>query len=268
MTESVGITPDNVFHQVELDGLPEEEMTMILGEPVTDAMFKRAYLKGDDNTTPSYRISPVKWDKVGRKYIANRTYLVNPGTSFHKKCPSDKEPTIPMRYRSPELLFGKKADFESDLWALGCTLFEIRTGRSLLRAQEHDDEDVYLKDIVDLFGALPEPYWSEWEGRGHFFEVDEYDNIVHFAELIIDGERNPRSLLEALAPGPGGREEEVSRGLSVPVGEREVFADLLEGFFKYKYLPEGRAEAMKGVLRHPWFALHKGNMGQVAQGIV
>ena len=259
LTESIDITPDNVFHLVKLYGEPEEDVMTILGEPVGDAMSEST--SRVDDTTLSYRLSPVKWDEVDRKWVANQTCLVSPNTFFHEECSSDKRPSTPMRYRCPEVLFGERADFKSDLWALGCTLFEIRMGRSLFMEQERDDEDLYIKGIVDLFGELREPYWSKWKARDRFFDVDEAGHLVRTEELSVDGERKPQGMLEVLEAVPLGWADEGNRGaLPLPAQEKMLFADLLWGFFAYMYLPEAHGQGMRRALQHGWFALNGGNI--------
>lgn len=174
-----------MFHPVEIYGEAEEDVITMLGEPVRDTMLKPA--SGVDDTSPSYRSSLVNWNEVDRKWVADRPCLINPNTVFHARCPSDRRLSIPMRYRSPELLLGGRADYNSDLWALGCTLFEIRIGRSLFRVQERDDANLYIKGIVNVFGELREPYWSHWRARDHFFDVDEAGRLDRSEELVIDG---------------------------------------------------------------------------------
>lgn len=186
LTGSTGIAPDNMCHAAKLDGEAEEDVITMLGEPVVrETMLKPA--SGADDTTPSYRICPVNWDEVDRKWLADQPCLINQDTVFHAKCHYDGRPSIPPRYWSPELLFGDEADFNSDLWALGCTLFEIRMGRSLFREQERNDANLYIKGIVDVFGELREPYWSRWRARDHFFHVDEAGRPDRSEELVIDG---------------------------------------------------------------------------------
>lgn len=185
LTEITGIAPDNIFHPAKLDGEAEKDVITMLGEPVRDTMLKPE--SGADDTTPSYRLSPVNWDEVDRKWVEDRPCLINQDIVFHAKCPSDRRPSIPMRYWSPQLLFGEGADYNSDLWALGCTLFEIRMGRSLFREQERNDANLYIKGIVDVVGELSEPYWSQWRARDHFFVVDEAGRPDRSEELVIDG---------------------------------------------------------------------------------
>ena len=59
----------------------------------------------------------------------------------------------------------------SDLWALSCTIFEIRTGRRLFDTMDGDVDDM-LYTIVLLLGKLPEPWWTQWEARKQSFADD------------------------------------------------------------------------------------------------
>ena len=125
----------------------------------------------------------------------------------------------PGPYRSPELILDKLAGIVSDLWALGCTLFEIRTGRRLFSPFDGKGDD-YLEAMVDILGALPEPWWSStWKDRRNLYkdEPDKQGRAVLAVELSAPTEHSedksytsrvhpsvpidPRSLLDTLAPG-------------------------------------------------------------------
>lgn len=89
----------------------------------------------------------------------------------------------------------------SDIWALGCTLFEIRTGRKLFDTFD-DDQDEYLCKMAMMLGKLPEPWWSTtWEARKLFFEdnVDGDGRVVEIRRELLqpdsgDGEVRLRPL--------------------------------------------------------------------------
>lgn len=243
---------------------------------------------------PQYLVYPIDWYDVDVSLIQREVCLIDFGESF--RVTSDESlglsPNIPKNlgipgsYRSPELILEKKAGIGSDLWALGCTLFEIRTGRKLFEPFD-DEDDNYLDDFVLVFGVLPEPWWSTtWKNRRNLYKdepdeqgravfsaatepqvnsealgSDEHTNEQASAQEQKDSQstihpsvvEEARSLIEKLAPGlwymPDHRPEEHHREISME--EMEVFADLLHLFFKYK--PEERISA-EDAMAHPWFS--------------
>jgi serine/threonine-protein kinase SRPK3 len=58
--------------------------------------------------------------------------IIDFGVAFHQDQSSPDIGT-PKIYCAPEFLFDHARSVSSDIWALGCTLFEIRTGASLFR---------------------------------------------------------------------------------------------------------------------------------------
>ena len=117
----------------------------------------------------------------------------------------------------------------SDIWALGCTLFEIRTGRKIFDTFD-DDQDEYLCKLAMMVGKLPEPWWSTtWEARKLFFE-DNVNGDGHVVEIR-------RELLQ-LDTGDGDVRFEAS---VVQVPEPRSIKDaIIRGlFYENRYGPGG-----------------------------
>jgi len=55
-------------------------------------------------------------------------------------------------YRSPEIVLGCEWGYPVDTWALGCTLFELFTGKILMPSNSNNE---HLKKIMDLKGKIP-----------------------------------------------------------------------------------------------------------------
>jgi serine/threonine-protein kinase SRPK3 len=56
-------------------------------------------------------------------------FLIDFGQSFFAElAPAHYMPAAPLHYLSPEAYFDSTVSFASDIWALACTIFEIRAG--------------------------------------------------------------------------------------------------------------------------------------------
>lgn len=104
----------------------------------------------DEVTAPQYLVYPVRWCDVDSRHISPEPCLIDFGESFKASDPPE-DLGIPAPYRSPEIILEKTAGVGSDLWALGCTLFEIRTGRKMFNLFD-DDDDAYLDAMVQVLG--------------------------------------------------------------------------------------------------------------------
>ncbi|KAK9483125.1 kinase-like domain-containing protein, partial [Lipomyces starkeyi] len=76
-----------------------------------------------------------------------------------------------MSYCAPEVYFERKMSNWSDVWALGCIIFEMRAGRQLFESFLGGPHEVLLQ-IVQILGKLPEPWWSSWDKRHVYFDED------------------------------------------------------------------------------------------------
>ncbi|KAG0646523.1 Serine threonine-kinase SRPK [Hyphodiscus hymeniophilus] len=269
------LTPNNILHRISgLDGLSEDEVLQILGSPVLNPVLNASEERHHESTAPDYLVYPVSWWDVDAQIISIESCLIDFGESFESSQPP-ADLGIPGPYRSPELILDKEAGFGSDIWALGCSLFEIRICRKLFSSFDDDDSET-LVAIVRILGKLPEPWWSTtWEERKRIYkdEVDEQGRVVGAREPRPvkdepegkDGKitcifhpsvaQNARSLLEKIAAGlwymtdhgPGE-----DRNRDTPHKEQEPLADLLGRLLEYK--PEDRISA-RDAMEHEWFKL-------------
>lgn len=259
-------TASNILHRISgLDGLTEAEVLRILGDPKQNKVLDKAGEPPSEPTAPKYLVYPVRWGEVDSQYIANQACLIDFGESFEVSHPPEDLGT-PGPYRSPELILDQTAGIASDLWALGCTLFEIRTGRKLFSPFDDEDDD-YLESIVLILGKLPEPWWSTtWKGRKRLFkdEADELGHAVSTVEPSNTGTKSivhpsvadgARSLQDMLTPGLWYMSDERPGGdfhRDIQPEEKELFADLLAKLLDLR--PERRLGA-GAALNHAWFKL-------------
>ncbi len=184
----------------------------------------------------------------GIELAGDEVIITHFGESFDMSdLPEDL--SIPQEYRSPEYILDKRLGVESDIWALGCTLFEIRTGRPLFDLP-YEDPDEHLVRMVGILGKFPEPWWtSTWEFRGRWF-ADEMDGQGQPVSQL----NNPvpyRSIEEALGVAHNG-ESNGDGNSGISRKEATLFADLLKKIFRYS--PERRL-APEDILQHPWFRI-------------
>lgn len=232
----------------------------------------------NEPTAPQYLVYPVIWDDVelsvvGANFITDKACVIDFGESFDiSDPPSDLG--IPQIYCSPEYVLDKNVGISSDIWALGCTLFEIRTGRRLFDMFD-DDVDEYLCKLAVILGKFPEPWWSTaWRARKEFFEDNADANgraveirrgapmdAVAYPAYCEDGteiftiqQPEPRSLQEALAPGLFCESRHGPKDVRRDIFREEIdlFSELLRMILKYT--PKERLTAKK-VLDHAWFKL-------------
>ncbi|KAJ8103489.1 kinase-like domain-containing protein [Lipomyces tetrasporus] len=142
-----GVSPgdlntSNVLIQLaHVDSWSDEDVYEQLGFPVTD--------------------KPANLSNIEYKWSTEKVLLVDFGQSFMLQTPPPRnEVGFTMSY-SPEVYFERKMSVWSDIWALGCAIFEIRAGRQLFESF-----------LVHILGKLPEPWWSSWDKRHVYFDED------------------------------------------------------------------------------------------------
>lgn len=84
------------------------------------------------------------------------------GMSSSLSCSTDKAETQEVTtiwYRAPEILLGGKYVAASDVWSVGCIIYELLTGRPFITPT---NDQQALVAIVDKIGH-PSKIWSSWE---------------------------------------------------------------------------------------------------------
>jgi len=212
-------------------------------------------------TVPQYLVYPALWENVDARFLLETPSVIDFGECFNISDPPEDVGT-PGCYRSPELLLKYKLGIQSDLWALGCTLFEIRTGRKLFESFDDSDDD-YLEDMCLVLGRLPEPLWSTtWQDRrrcftdevddnGRVIPVGEPERVIYRTNVDRSVPQGARSLVDKLAPGVWYMDARVCQAnREIPEEEKPVFADLLGKLLALD--PENRISA-QAALEHEWF---------------
>ncbi len=159
------------------------------------------------------------------------------GLSAEINNPNEEEVFIPgirytWPYRPPEIPLYHETNFKGDLWALGCTLFELATGKMLIPLQNRT-ESTPQQDDLDLLCLIQQRLGIKLNLKAR---EDFYENGNLKAPLSQDIDPPLPHLLAELAPLKGPK--------------ADAFVDLLINLLApAPHLRFGAEEALK----HPFF---------------
>jgi serine/threonine-protein kinase SRPK3 len=256
------LTSSNILFQLsdELRQWSTGDVYRILGSPEMEDVVNRDGSPAGP-FAPSQVVAPIDITRLSSPSLLKEDIvLIDFGQSFFADHPPPNyAPATPLHYLCPEAFFESRTSFASDIWALGCTIFEIRAGSPLFDPFLGSDT-LILKQIVEVLGKLPEPWWSSWEARQSWFD-DETGEPKPAEEQRKDGVLLPAlksSLHQKLreigeqddAPDVDGGRMIEKTGTRLDEAEVELLADLLENMLRYR--PEDRISIAE-VVRHPWF---------------
>ncbi|KAK9333051.1 kinase-like domain-containing protein [Lipomyces starkeyi] len=158
------LNTSNILIQLAyVDSWSDKHVYELLGCPVTDEVLLWSGELNNLVCAPEYLVEPANLSKLESKWFTEKVLLVDFGQSFMLHSPPPQnEVGYTMSYCAPELYFERRASVWSDIWALGCTIFEIRAGCQLFESFLGGPHEV-IQQMVQALGKLPEPWWSSWE---------------------------------------------------------------------------------------------------------
>ena len=151
-------------------------------------------------------------------------------------------------YRAPEIILGLPYDFAIDMWSVGCTLFELYTGKILFTGRSNNQ---MLRAIMECRGKFSHKLLRKGEFAGLHF-----DDLLNFRSLekdrvsgkdtmrILNFVKPTRDLKTRLMANVKGMEEGEVRELT-------LFTDLLDRCLNLN--PEKRCTPTEA-LKHPFIA--------------
>ncbi|KAM7202935.1 Protein kinase-like domain containing protein, partial [Naviculisporaceae sp. PSN 640] len=230
--------PENILLQIE--GLQELDRSEIMkvygGDPkvisAEEACRGKPY---DKRQCPRYLVLNATLDtkllakivkqKTGKRLTPRRPYVAvtDFGSSFHKSWAGPWRQVIPIIMQDPWCACGGPASFESDIWALGHTIFTLMTEKDPFIRNGYGNNFSqfadYFPGIEEAMGAMP-----------HYAVYQKYRG------KYIDAKNIPHAILCQ------------TKGIS----RKE--ADLLWGMLTHCFWwePQGRWKIRK-FIDHPWF---------------
>lgn len=150
-------------------------------------------------------------------------------------------------YRAPEIILGLPYDYAVDMWSIGCTLYELYTGKILFTG---DSNNQMLKNIMEIRGKLSQKLYRRGQLAGLHF--DELGNFLSVERDKVYGKTTVRTLA-VVKPTRDLRTRVLAASSDLNDAEtRELnhFVDLLERCLTLN--PDKRLTASEA-LRHPFF---------------
>ncbi|XP_075069106.1 serine/threonine-protein kinase PRP4 homolog [Mixophyes fleayi] len=130
--------------------------------------------------------------------------LVNESKTILKLCDfgsashvadNDITPYLVSRfYRAPEIIIGKSYDYGIDMWSVGCTLYELYTGKILFPGKTNNH---MLKLAMDLKGKMPNKMIRKGVFKDQHFEANlnftyiEVDKVTEREKVTVMSTINP-----------------------------------------------------------------------------
>ncbi|KFA69553.1 hypothetical protein S40285_09119 [Stachybotrys chlorohalonatus IBT 40285] len=150
----------------------------------------------------------------------------------------------PENYLPPGVLLDQEdsIDMACDLWALGCTLFEIRLQLPL--SYMLIDRDELQAEMVRFFGKPPQTWWDKWERREEFFDDQGVWLQASKEQWSLEVALNkPMEIVQ------GGT---VQKAVKISIQEQQAIMDLLYGMFQFE---PGKRLSIDQVLNHKLFEM-------------
>ncbi|KAI0845058.1 kinase-like protein [Daldinia vernicosa] len=141
----------------EFDSYEEDQLFELFGSPQTAPL--RTYSEDPPGPHgPEYIVVPLDFCSSATNVLSSKICIIDFDQSFTITRPPSERPGIPAKYLAPEVAVGRPASPASDVWALGCAIFRIRSGDDLFFDYDTDTPADALRQIVKTLGELPE----EW----------------------------------------------------------------------------------------------------------
>ncbi|KAK8048992.1 hypothetical protein PG994_010722 [Apiospora phragmitis] len=150
-------------------------------------------------------------------------------------------------YRAPEIILGMPYDYAVDMWSIGCTLYELYTGKILFTG---DSNNQMLKAIMEIRGKFSAKLFKRgqlshmhFDDMGNFVSIERDKTLGKTTVRTMAIVKPTRDLRTRLMAASGGMSDVESRELN-------QFVDLLERCLALN--PDKRITPLEA-LKHPFF---------------
>lgn len=157
----IDLTPANIALSLsaEFHSLGPDDIYKIFGEPRTDPI----QLVDDSGESPrphvpEYGVMPLGFRSSTRSYVTSRVQILDFDQSYRFDNPPESLGTPP-KHLAPEVAVGEAPVPASDTWALGSTIFRMRSGDDIFFENGLTDTPAdALLAMITVLGKLPEKW--------------------------------------------------------------------------------------------------------------
>ncbi|KAF5564835.1 CMGC SRPK kinase [Fusarium phyllophilum] len=152
-------TPSNIVFRIRnLDHLDDQGIYHLFGEPQRDSLRT---ISGEPTgaEAPRYIVGNLDFTSA-EDLILDDICLIDCDQAFLSSSPPRKTLGTPPGFLAPEVAVGKPASPASDVWALGCSILQIRSGSSPFSIPNVDSPANLLGWVGEYLGRMPTS-WGE-----------------------------------------------------------------------------------------------------------
>lgn len=199
------IRPRNILIQINnLDHLDDDGIYRLLGKPVIDRVRTiDGSIPGPE--TPRYIVSSIDFLSSSERIIYPDLRIIGfeeTFSPFYIPMCMDQPGFLP-----PEVAIGRRPTPASDIWALGVTILNLRSGRIPFNEDGHGGPSDLINMVEKYLGEIPEswsePLYDEYDGRptwnmGHSWQRATLDTCSSSSlkQWISDIQDKPKDLDE------------------------------------------------------------------------
>lgn len=181
--------------------------------------------------------------------------LVNESKTILKLCDfgsashvadNDITPYLVSRfYRAPEIIIGKPYDYGIDMWSVGCTLYELYTGKILFPGSSNNH---MIKLAMDLKGKMPNKMI-----RKGLFKDQHFDQNLNFLYIEVDKvtEREKVTVMSTINPTKDLLADMIG-GQRLPEDQRKKVMQLKDLLDSTLMLDPAKRISINQALQHPF----------------
>ena len=125
-----------------------------MGEPETAPLETESGIPAGPEA-PKYIVKAVDFLATPENLILPEAILIDFDQAFRVTSPPKEMLGTPFSNLAPEVALGFPASPASDVWALGCSIFRLRSGRDLFGTFEVTSPADLLRAIMQVLGDLP-----------------------------------------------------------------------------------------------------------------